>query len=134
MRVAIKIVVNGIGIYVSALLAKPAIEFVGSGPGLLGTVLWVALLFGVVNTFALPTISFFRAGARWPTVALFTFGVNALLLWLISTGSEHFAARLHIQNFWPALIGGVIATTVSLVLHAALPDAKNHRSLTEEMA
>jgi hypothetical protein len=42
--------------------------------------------------------------------------------------------RLQIQNFWPALIGGVIATTVSLVLHAALPDAKNHRSLTEEMA
>lgn len=44
------------------------------------------------------------------------------------------SARLQIQNFWPALIGGVIAITVPLVLHAALPAAKNYRSLTKEMA
>ena len=132
MRVALKIVVNGIGVYVSAVLAKPAIEFLGSGLELLWAVVWVALIFGLLNTFAQPIIRSVREGVRWPTVALFTFGANVLALWLISTGSEHFSARLHLQTFWPALIGGVIATTVSLVLHAALPN--RHRSPIEEMA
>jgi putative membrane protein len=132
MRVALKVVVNGIGVYVSALMAKPSIEFLRSGSGLLWTIVWVALVFGLVNTFALPIIRSVRGQVRLPTVALSTFAVNVLLLWLISEGSERLSARLHLQTFWPALIGGAIATTVSLVLHAALPHT--HRSPIEELA
>jgi putative membrane protein len=132
MRVAIKIVVNGIGVYVAALLAKPSIEFLGSGLGLLWAVVWVALVFGLMNTFALPIMRSVRKRVRWLTVALFTLCINVLLLWVISKGPEHLSAGLHLQTFWFALIGGVIATTVSLVLHAALPET--HRSSIEEMA
>jgi putative membrane protein len=132
MRLAFKVVVNGVGVYVSALLAKPAIEFVGSGSELLWTVVWVALVFGLVNTFALPIIRSVRPTVRWPVVALCTFVVNVLLLWLISTGSEHLSARFELQNFWPALIGGLIATTVSLALQAALPETP--RSAVKELA
>jgi uncharacterized membrane protein YvlD (DUF360 family) len=132
MRVAIRIVVNGVGVYVSALLAKPSIEFQGSGPALVLTIVWVALVVGLVNTFALPILTSVRARVRRPAVAVITFCCNVLLLWLISQGSEHLSARLHLQNFWPALIGGVIATTVSLVLHAVLPE--KHRLSMEEVA
>jgi putative membrane protein len=132
MRLAFKVVVNGIGVYVSALLAKPSIEFVGSGSELLWTVIWVALVFGLVNTFALPIIRSVRPAVRWPVVALCTFGINVPLLWLISKGSEHLSARLQLQNFWPAVIGGLIATTVSLALHAALPETP--RSAVKELA
>ncbi|MEV4264240.1 phage holin family protein [Kribbella sp. NPDC049584] len=132
MRLALKVVVNGVGVYVSALLAKPSIEFVGSGSELVWTVVWVALVFGLVNTFALPIIRSVRPTARRPIVALCTFSANVLLLLLISKGSEHLSARLQLQNFWPALIGGLIATTVSLVLHAALPETP--RSAVKELA
>ncbi|GAA1123271.1 phage holin family protein [Kribbella jejuensis] len=129
MRVVIKIVVNGIGVYVAALVAKPLIEFVGSGPALVWAIVWVALVFGLANTFALPIIRSVREAVRWPTVALITFCLNVLLLWFISKASEH----LHLQGFWLALIGGAIATTVSLALHAALPESKRHGSPAEEM-
>ena len=99
MRVAVKVVVNGVGVYVSAVLAKPSIEFLGSGPRLLWTIVGVALIFGLANTFALPLIRSVRQTVRRPTVALFTFCLNVLLLWLISRASEHLPARLHLQDF-----------------------------------
>lgn len=133
MRVVVKVVVNGIGVYVAALVARPAIEFLGSGPALVWTIAWVALLFGLANTFALPIIRSISATVRRPTVALVTFCLNVLLLWLVSAASEHFSARLHLQDFWPALVGGAIATTVSLALHAAMPDSKRRHSLSEEV-
>ena len=121
-KFVIKILVNGVGLYVASILAKPHIQFQGTGVQLVWTVLLVALIFGLVNTFIRPIVKFFSMGVQILTLGLFTFVINALMLLLTSKISEHFAVRFHVENFWYALIGGVIATVVSLVLHAVLPD------------
>jgi hypothetical protein len=121
MRTTVKIVVNGIGIYIASVAARPAIEFQGSGLTLLLTVALVALLFGLFNTFAVAT------GLRWPLAVTVVFAGNVLLLWLVAKGTEHLASRLHFENFWPVLAGGLIATTVAFVLRFLVPD----RSLKE---
>ena len=121
-KFAIKILVNGAGLYVASILAKPYIEFTGTGLGLVWTVLLVALIFGLLNTFLRPIVKLLSMGVLIVTLGLFTFVINALMLWLTSEISAHYSVRFHVQNFWYALIGSLIATTVSLILHALLPD------------
>jgi putative membrane protein len=121
-KFVIKILINAVGLYVASLVVRNGVAFHGTGVQLAETVLIVALIFGLVNTFIRPVVKLFSFGINLVTLGLFTFVINALMLWLTSKISEHFAVRFHVQNFWYALIGGVIATAVSLVLHALLPD------------
>lgn len=117
MRTTLKIVVNGIGVYLASLAARPAIEFQGEGVGLVLTIAIVGLLFGLFNTYV-PAI---LHQASRPIVALTIFTGNAVLLWLVAKGTDQLADRLHLENLWPAAVGGVVATTVAIALHAWLP-------------
>ena len=58
------------------------------------------------------------------TLGLITFVINALMLWLTSAICAHFAVQFHVKNFISALVGSLIITAVSLLLHAVLPDDK----------
>lgn len=121
-KFVIKILVNAVGLYVASIVVKSGIAFQGTGFQLVWTVLLVALIFGLVNTFIRPIVKLFSIGILWLTLGLFTFVINALMLWLTSKISEHFAVRFHVQNFLYALLGSLIITAVSLILHAVLPD------------
>ncbi len=123
-KFVIKILVNAVGLYVASIVVKSGIAFQGSGLQLVWTVLLVALIFGLVNTFIRPIVKLFSIGILLFTLGLFTFVINALMLLLTSKISEHFAVRFHVQNFWYALLGSLIITAVSLILHAVLPDEK----------
>lgn len=123
-KFAIKILVNAVGLYVASLVVKSGISFIGTGFQLVETVLIVAVVFGLVNTFIRPIVKLFSFGITLVTLGLFTFVINALMLWLTSKISEHFAVQFHVKNFLSALLGSLIVTAVSLVLHALLPDDK----------
>jgi putative membrane protein len=123
-KFAIKILVNAVGLYVASLVVKSGISFKGTGAQLAETVLIVALIFGLVNTFIRPIVKVFSFGITLVTLGLFTFVINALMLWLTSKISEHFAVQFYVKNFLAALLGSLVVTAVSLVLHAVLPDEK----------
>jgi len=121
-KFVIKILVNAVGLYVASLVVKSGIAFQGHGFQLVWTVLLVALIFGLVNTFIRPIVKLFSFGILLVTVGLFTFVINALMLWLTSRISEHFAVQFHVSGFWNALLGSLIITAISMILHAVLPD------------
>jgi len=123
-KFVIKILVNAVGLYVASLVVKSGIAFVGTGGQLVETVLIVALVFGLVNTFIRPVVKLFSFGITLVTLGLFTFVINALMLWLTSKISEHFAVQFHVKDFLSALLGSLVITVVSLVLNALLPDDK----------
>jgi putative membrane protein len=123
-KFAIKILVNAVGLYVASLVVKSGISFIGTGFQLVETVLIVALIFGLVNTFIRPVVKLFSFGITLVTLGLFTFVINALMLWLTSKISEHFAVQFHVKDFLSALLGSLVITVVSLVLNALLPDDK----------
>ena len=123
-KFAIKILVNAVGLYVASLVVKSGISFNGTGVQLIWTVLIVALIFGLVNTFIRPIVKLFSFGITLVTLGLFTFVINALMLWLTSKISEHFAVQFHVKDFLSALLGSLVITVVSLVLNALLPDDK----------
>jgi putative membrane protein len=120
----IKILVNAVGLYVASLVVKSGISFKGTGAQLAETVLIVAVIFGLVNTFIRPIVKLFSFGITLVTLGLFTFVINALMLWLTSRISEHFAVQFYVKNFLSALLGSLVITAVSLVMHAVLPDEK----------
>ena len=124
-KFVIKIAVNAVALWVASLVLKSGITFEhssGSTAQLVETVLIVALIFGLVNTFIRPIVKLFSFGLIILTVGLITFVINALMLWLTSAICSHFAVQFHVKNFISALLGSLIITVVSLALHAVLPD------------
>jgi putative membrane protein len=123
----IKIAINAVALWVASLVLKSGITFEHSGASkvqLVETVLIVALIFGLVNTFIRPVVKLFSIGLIFLTLGLITFVINALMLMLTSAICSHLAVQFHVKNFVSALVGSLIITAVSLLLHAVLPDDK----------
>jgi putative membrane protein len=121
----LKIAINAVALWVASLVLKSGITFDradGSKLQLVETVLLVAIIFGLVNTFIRPIVKLFSIGLMFLTLGLITFVINALMLMLTSAICSHFAVHFHVKNFISALVGSLIVTVVSLVLHALLPD------------
>ncbi|WP_353507618.1 phage holin family protein [Intrasporangium sp.] len=118
MNFAIKTVINGIALWIAALLID-GIEF-GRGSSTwetVWTVLLVALVFGVLNTFVRPIAKLLSLPFIILTLGLFVFIVNAFMLWLTSWLSEKLGLAFHVQEFfWDAVLGSLIITFVSMIL------------------
>lgn len=81
-----------------------------------GTALLVAVLFGVLNAVVRPIILLVAFPITILTLGLFSFVVNALLFW----GVGSFIKGFEVSGFIPALIGSLVVTVVSSVLHMIL--------------
>ncbi|MFB7472492.1 phage holin family protein [Kitasatospora sp. NPDC056184] len=86
------------------------------------TVLAVALVFGVVNWLIKPVVQLFSLPLFILTLGLFTFVVNALMLWLTSWASDKLDLDFHVEGFWSALLGALIVSLVSWGLSLALDE------------
>ena len=120
----VRVLVNALALWVSALVLGDRIKFNGHGWQLIETILLVALIFGIVNAFIKPIVDLLTFPAKILTLGLFAFVVNALMLLLTSKISEHFAVQFHVENFVSALLGSLIITVVTMVVHTALPSTK----------
>lgn len=120
----IRVAVNALALWISALVLGDRIRFNGHGIQLFETILLVALIFGLVNAFIKPIVDLLTFPAKILTLGLFAFIVNALMLLLTSKISEHFAVQFHVENFVSALLGSLIITAVTMVVHAVLPSTK----------
>ena len=87
------------------------------------TILWVAVIFGLVNALIKPVLKFFSLPFIVVTLGLFTVVVNAAMLQLTSWFAGQFDLAFHVDHFvWDALLGSVIITVVMMLLHLVLPD------------
>jgi len=122
---AIKVLVNGVALWVAAQLVQ-GINFAvdkASTSSQLVTILWVALIFGVINALIKPVITILSLPVIILTLGLFTLIVNAAMLELTSWVAPHFHLAFHVdQFFWDAVIGSIIISVVSMILNAVLPD------------
>jgi putative membrane protein len=56
------------------------------------------------------------------TLGLFTLVVNAFLFWLTGYIGQAFGMGFTVDGFWPAFLGGLVVSVVSLVLGIFLRD------------
>ncbi|MGW3653174.1 phage holin family protein [Streptomyces sp. GQFP] len=88
----------------------------------IGTLLVVALLFGLVNFLVKPILQVLTFPLFILTLGLITLVVNALMLLLTSWLADKFDLSFHVDGFWTAVLGGLIISIVSWALHIVLPD------------
>ncbi|CAK7287252.1 MULTISPECIES: phage holin family protein [Streptomyces] len=87
-----------------------------------GTLIVVALIFGLVNWLVKPVLKVLTFPLFILTLGLITLVVNALMLLLTSWVCGKLQLSFHVEGFWTAVLGGLIISVVSWALHMILPD------------
>ena len=91
-----------------ATLIVPGITVHGG----VGTYLWVALLFGLINSVFGSVIKVLTFPVSIVTFGLFIFVVNAAMLSLTARWSE----KLDVTGFWSALFASLIISVITTVI------------------
>ena len=84
------------------------------------TALIVALLLGVVSITLKPLLLLITLPINILTLGLFSFVINALMLWLVASFVEGFA----IDGFMPALLGALILAAVHWLIERLTDNAR----------
>lgn len=90
-----------------------------------GTLLVVALVFGLVNFLVKPVVKVLTFPLFILTLGLITLVVNALMLLLTSWLAYKLDLSFHVEGFWTAVVGGLIISVVSWALNVVLPDGED---------
>jgi putative membrane protein len=124
MRFLLRVLVSAAALGV-ATWAVPGIELqAASGWSRLGTLLAVALIFGVINATLKPLIKIVGCAFYVLTLGLIALVVNGLLLWLTSWIAGKLSLPFHVTGFWPAFWGAIIVGLVSWLLNLLTGDKR----------
>lgn len=115
MSTILRLLINAAALWATARFVN-GITYSGSWPGLLG----LALVFGTVNTFIKPILSFFSFPITILTLGLFTLVINALMLMVTAWLAVRVGITFTVDGFVPALIGALCVSLLSMVLGALL--------------
>ena len=115
----LRLAVNAIGLYLAVLLL-PGIDLRSN----LVSILWLALIFGIVNALFGPLLKFLTCGLIILTLGLFTLVINTFLFWLTSIIGQSFGFGLIISDpvWWNAFLGGLVVSVVSILMTLILRD------------
>lgn len=112
-------VINAIALYLAIfLLDGRGVEFTGNWL----SIVWLALIFGLVNAFLRPLLSLLTCPLIILTLGLFTLLINTFLFWLTGRIGQAFDLGLTVDGFWPAFLGALIISVVSIVLSLIVKD------------
>lgn len=116
MRFLVRVLINALALWVASRLV-PSIVFGGE----LGTLLLVALLFGLVNALLKPILKVLTCPLQILTLGLFTLVLNAFLLGLTGWLAGQLGLAFEVQGFWAAFWGAIVVSIVSVVVALILP-------------
>jgi len=101
----------------------PGIELTsGSTASKVGTLLAVAVIFGLINAILKPIVKTVGCLFYVLTLGLIALVVNGLLLWLASWVADKLSLPFHITGFWAAFWGALIVSVVGWLLGVLVPD------------
>jgi len=117
--------INAIGLYLAILLLPGRLELEGG----LVSIIWLALIFGLVNALFRPLINVLTCPLILLTLGLFTLVINTFLFWLTSVIGQSFGLGLVINDpvWWNAFLGGLVVSIVSVAMTLILKDDKKRR-------
>jgi putative membrane protein len=128
-NVVVKTIINGAALFLAAAIV-PGIHLgeEGSTTKTVGTVLVVALIFGIINAILKPLVQLLSLPVIVLTLGLFLLVINALMLQLTSWLAGALGMSFHVDNFfWDAILGALIITVVASILNAIVPDPDRSR-------
>lgn len=114
MRLLIALLLNTLALIITTYLVP------GFKVDNIQTAVLAAIVLGVLNTFIKPVLSFLAAPLTFLTLGLFSFVVNAIVLWLAST----LVGGLTIDGWLSAILAAIVLSVVSTTLSLLLKDLK----------
>ena len=112
MKILMKLLFTALALLLAAYLVP------GISVASFYTALIVAVLLAVVNLIFKPILVLLTLPINILTLGLFTFAINALLFWFLSTVVKGF----YVEGFMAAFIGALIVSVVSYVGSKILSD------------
>ena len=123
MGILIRLVIGAVSLWVATLVIDGIELTTNSVPGKVGTLLAVAVIFGLVNAVLRPIIKTIGCGLYVLTLGLVAVVVNGLLFLLTSWIAGKLGLPFHVDDFWPsAVLGALLVGVVSWVLNMLVPD------------
>ncbi len=112
----------------AAVALVDGVELVGTqdrtitDPRAILNLLVVAVIFGLINAILKPVLKLSTCLINMATLGLFTFVVNAFLLWLTSYIAGELNLGFEVLGVIPALLGSIIVSIASTVLSIVTRD------------
>jgi putative membrane protein len=125
MHLVIRAVLTAAALAVATWLVPGIVLGPGSTLAKVGTLLVVAVIFGLVNAIIKPIVKTVGCLFYVLTLGLIALVVNGLLLWLTSWVAGKLSLPFHITGFWPAFWGAIIVGIVGWLLGVLIPEPKN---------
>jgi putative membrane protein len=122
LALTLKVAVNAIALWICTLVIS-GIQLGGASQSArIGTLIVVALIFGVVNAVIKPIVKTVGCAFYLLTLGLIGLVVNGLLLWLTSWVAGKLSLPFHIAGFWAAFWGAIIVAIVGWLLGILIPE------------
>jgi putative membrane protein len=121
VKLLVRWVIAALALFVAALLI-PGIRVEG--------VAWivyavVAVILGLVNALVRPLLKFLTCPLILLTLGLFTLVINGVTLWLTAWIANKFGVGFYVEGFWPAFLGGLVVSVVTVILSALVKEEKD---------
>ena len=125
MKFILRWAINTVALYVAIILLPKFILYQGNWVD----IIWLALIFGLVNAILRPPFKALSCLLIILTVGLFTLVINTLLFALTGwIGSQwHVGFTLAEPWFWSAFLGSLVTTIISGVLNGILRDTRKKK-------
>ena len=122
-KILVRLAINAVALWIAALVVTGITIQRGSSTGAtVLTVLLVAVVFSLVNTFVKPIVNLMTLPLFLLTLGLITFVINAFMLLLTSWVSTHTGLAFHVEGFGAALLGALVVSFVGFILNVLIPD------------
>jgi putative membrane protein len=123
MRLVLRLAINMVALYVAIVLLPQYILYDLNSESW-ANLLWLALIFGVVNAILRPPFKALSCLLIVLTLGLFTLVINTLLFALTGWIGTQFGVGFTLADpwLWSAFLGSLVTTAVSLVLSLILKD------------
>jgi putative membrane protein len=127
MHLVIRAVLTAAALAVATWLVPGIVLGPGSTLAKVGTLLVVAVIFGLVNAIIKPIVKTVGCLFYVLTLGLIALVVNGLLLWLTSWVAGKLSLPFHITGFWPAFWGAIIVGVVGWLLGLLIPEREHEQ-------
>lgn len=132
MPFIIRVVVNAFAIWVVTLIQALKVSVTAFAPGetlqLVLTLLAVAAVFALVNTFIGTIIKILAFPLYILTLGLISLVINGLLLWITAWFTASWGWGLRVEDFWLGVAAALVITLINWVFGIILrPQAKASR-------
>jgi putative membrane protein len=91
------------------------------------SIILLALIFGLINALLRPILTLLTCPLIVLTLGIFTLIINTLLFYLVGLVGTYLGIGFTVDGFWPAFLGGVVVSVVSIVLSLLLKEELRRR-------